>query len=487
MKHRFFSFSISFVLVVMAFVTTFTQLAQEKQPAVTPVHKQTSGQSASPKRPLYQIDATYHPERDEVAAKMKVTIPHKGRDAWREVFFHLYPNVFREWKYGKEGKPTKPGYIQVSQVKVNGRAVKEKLVRDEIMRVPLVQPLAHGKTAQITMDFTLRLPHGGTRLNTFKHTAFLAQWYPMLAVKNQSGWQIEPYTTVGDPFYSEMSNFQVSFHLPEGYRLISTGKNLDSGSFVTIKQDRVRDFVAVLTKDYQKQSAKAGGIAVNLWYLPGMEKAVAPLLHVATQSMNFFGKIYGKYPYDEVDVVLGETGFGIAGMEYPGLITSIPTMQTEAGMQPAVSVVAHELAHQWWYGVVGNNQAKEPWLDEGLTTFSEFLFMKEKMKSDEHEFLRRATKKADEIHQVAGITCVDTLYSYPDIFYGLMVYIRPAAMLFELMDELGRDKVLEILRAYYDQYQFKTATTLDFIRVANKVAEKDLTPFFREWLYFDKG
>jgi aminopeptidase N len=184
--------------------------------------------------------------------------------------------------------------------------------------------------------------------------------------------------------------------------------------------------------------------------------------------------------------VLGETGFGIAGMEYPGLITSIPTMATEKGIQPAVSVVAHELAHQWWYGVVGNNQAKEPWLDEGLTTFSEFLFMKEKMKSNEQEFLRRATQKTNEIHQAAGITCVDTLYSYPDMVYGLMVYIRPAAMMFELMDEIGRENVLKIMRTYYEQYQFKTATTQDFIRVANRTAGKDLTPFFHKWLYFGK-
>lgn len=489
MKPRFFSFGISFVLVVLSYVTVFAPLLQEKPSAHAPVHNRIVKPIGSEKRPLYQIDATYHPEREEVAAKMKVTIPQTGGNAWREVFFHLYPNVFREWRYGKEAKPTKPGYIEVRHVKVDGREVKEKYVRDEIMKVPLAKPLAQGKTTQITMEFTLRLPRGGTRLNTFKNTAFLAQWYPMLAVKNQSGWQVEPYTTVGDPFFSEISNFELTFHLPEGYRLISTGKDLEpTRSPIRIKQERVRDFAAVITKDYYKQSAQtAGGITVNLWMLPGMEKAAATLLDTARQSMDYFSQIYGKYPYEEIDVVLGETGFGIAGMEYPGLITSIPTMQTEKGIRPAVSVVAHELAHQWWYGVVGNNQAKEPWLDEGLTTFSEFLFMKEKMNSDEHKFLRRATQKTDEIHRKAGITSVDSLYSYPDMVYGLMVYIRPAAMLFELMDEYGRDKVLAILRAYYEQYQFKTATTADFIRVANRVAEQDLTPFFREWLFFEKA
>ncbi|SMP12239.1 Peptidase family M1 [Laceyella tengchongensis] len=489
MKHRLFSFGISLVMVAMAFASTYNHIEQEKPATSAPaIHKPKATETPeSGSRPSYRIDATYHPERDEVTAKMEVTVPNRQSETWREIYFHLYPNVFRKWKYGEESKPSKPGHIQVHQVKVNGQPVKEKLVRDEIMKVPLREPLTQSRTARITMDFTLRLPHGGTRLNTFKQTAFLAQWYPMMAVKDQGGWQVEPYTTVGDPFYTEISDFTVTFRMPKGYRLISTGRNADTtSSVVTVKQDRVRDFVAVLTKDYRKRSAKSGRIDVNLWYLPDMERSVKPLLEAAVQSMDFFGEIYGAYPYDEVDVVLGETGFGIAGMEYPGLITSIPTMATEKGIQPAVSVVAHELAHQWWYGVVGNNQAKEPWLDEGLTTFSEFLFMKEKMKSDEQEFLRRATQKTNEIHQAAGITCVDTLYSYPDMVYGLMVYIRPAAMMFELMDEIGRENVLKIMRAYYEQYQFKTATTQDFIRVANRTAGKELTPFFHKWLYFGK-
>jgi aminopeptidase N len=327
------------------------------------------------------------------------------------------------------------------------------------------------------------------RLNTFKNTAFLAQWYPMLAVRDQHGWHTEPFTTTGDPFYSVMSDFEVTFRLPEGYRVISTGnnKNQPVGSKITIKQDQVRDFAAVLTKDYRAVSGKYKDIQVNLWYMNGMEDVAKPLLEAAVSGMKFYSEKFGPYPYEEVDVVLGETGEGIAGMEYPGLVTSIPKIGTKKGIQPAVNVVVHELAHQWWYGVVGNNQAKEPWLDEGLTTFSEFLYMEEKMKEDERELLKRASKKADEIHQTAGISSAQPLYDYPEPVYGLMVYIRPAAMLYELMDDIGKEKVLEILKTYYHRYQYKVATTRDFIRTANEVAGKDLTPFFQKWLYFKEA
>ncbi|RAL25885.1 M1 family metallopeptidase [Thermoflavimicrobium daqui] len=436
-------------------------------------------------RPTYQMDVTYQPDQDEVIAHMTLTIPVTSQETMKEAYFHLYPKVFHDWKYGDESKPTKPGNIQVSQVKVNDVVAKQS-VQDTILKVPFPKPVSSGEQVKIDMDFQLKLPHGGSRLNTFKHTAFLAQWYPMLAVKDKDGWHVEPYTTIGDPFYSQMSDFEITFRLPQGYRVISSAQDpkLEYRSPITLKQKNVRDFAAVLTKDYQVKRGKAGNVDVNLWYLKEMEDVVKDLHDAAISGMDFYSKKFGAYPYPEVDVVLGETGYGIAGMEYPGLVTSIPKVPTEKGEKPAVNVVVHELAHQWWYGVVGNNQAKEPWLDEGLTTFSEFFYMQKEKKEDERELLKRATQRTNEIYQAVGITSAESLYKYPDSIYALMVYIRPAAMLFDLMDQIGEDKVLEILRKYYEKYRFHIATTKDFIQTANEVANKDLTSFFEKWLYF---
>ena len=438
-------------------------------------------------RPHYYIEATYHNQRDEVSGHMVVTLPAKYVKQHKEVYFHLYPNAFRKWRFGEESKPKKPGYIDIRKVKVD-QIPTQQTIRETIMKVPLPKEIKGNQKVTIEMDYRLRLPHGGTRLNTFKQTAFLAQWYPILAVKDQEGWHIDPYTSVGDPFYTQMSDFEVVFHLPKGYQVISTAQDRLSthSTQVVLKQQNVRDFVAVLTKDYQVKRDKVGNINVNLWYQPGMADVSDSLLKAAVSSMAFFTEKFGQYPYKEVDVVLGETGFGIAGMEYPGLVTSIPKIWTEKGESPAVNVVAHELAHQWWYGVVGNNQVKEPWLDEGLTTFSEFLYMQEKMKVDDRPLLQKASAQTDRIHQAVGITSVESLYKYPDSIYGLMVYIRPAAMLFQLCDQIGKDKVLQILSTYYQQYRYRIATTEDFIRIANQVAKKDLTPFFDKWLYFNE-
>ena len=436
------------------------------------------------RRPYYVIDARYDEASTKVTGHLSVKVPVE-KDALSQVYFHLYPNAFADWKWGEESKPKQPGYLKVKNVRVDGVQAHNK-TKETLLKVDLPTPVHPGKTTQVEMDYELKLPKGGMRLNKYGNTAFLAQWYPMLAVKDREGWHTDPYTTTGDPFYSQMSDFEITFHVPEGYRLITSAKDSPEpvDSEVTLRQANVRDFAAVISKDYEPVQGRAGDVQVNLWYLKGMEDVAQELHQAAISGMEFFGKHFGKYPYQEVDVVLGETGYGIAGMEYPGLVTSLDKIPTRKGERPAVNVVAHELAHQWWYGVVGNNQVKEPWLDEGLTTFSEFLFMSEQMGENEQDLLVKAAERTDRIHEEKGVTSVESLYKYSDPVYGMMVYTRPAAMLWKLADELGKEKVLEILSTYYDRYRFQTATTQDFVQVASEVAGKDLKPFFDHWLYF---
>ncbi|SFS81742.1 M1 family metallopeptidase [Marininema halotolerans] len=443
-------------------------------------------QNVSKERPKYIIDAKYDDQQQMITGHLVLKLPVKPQEKLDKLVFRLYPNAFRDWKWGTKSRPSAPGWLTVNHVRVNGEKVAAE-TKETVLHVPVSKSLAAGKTAQITMDYQLKMPKGGTRLNVYGNTAFLAQWYPMLAVKDAAGWHEEPYTTTGDPFYTQMSDFKVTFHVPQGYHLITSGSDPDGDSKgpVTIEQSNIRDFAAVISKDYERVQGKSEkGVKVNLWYLKGMEDVSQELHDAAVSAMDFFGKHFGQYPYKEVDVVLGETGYGIAGMEYPGLVTSVAKVPTQKGDTPAINVVAHELAHQWWYGVVGNDQVKEPWLDEGLTTFSEFLFMHDQMGENERDFLTKVAERSDEVYKTKGVTSVESLDKYSDPIYALMVYARPAAMMWSLMDKLGREKVMRILSTYYQRYQFRTATTHDFIQTANQVAGEDLTDFFDHWLYF---
>ncbi|WP_054950010.1 M1 family metallopeptidase [Numidum massiliense] len=441
---------------------------------------------SSRERPAYDIEVQYDEKNYKLVGKQRVTVPNLGQETWPEIYFHLFPNAFKDWSYNKAAAPEKEGYIKVSDITVNGVAVKPEIDKT-LMKLVLAEPLPAHKKATVEMAFTVQLPEGGSRLNHVAGTAFLAQWYPMLAVYDREGWHKDRYTTIGDPFYTKMADFTVTFRVPKGYRVISTapgdGRRKLSQK-MTLKQRNVRDFAAVVTKDYRVRTGKVGDTVVNLWYRGAMKDVAAPMYEAAVKAMRFFNESFGTYPYEEIDVVLGEHGHGIAGMEYPGLVTSVDRIMMQDGEQPAVNVVAHELAHQWWYGMVGNDQVKEPWLDEGLTSFSESLYMRKVEGKDEREMYAQAAAGSERINKQSGLTVVQKVYDYPEQLYGLMVYARPTAMMWALVDEIGEQKVIAVMREYFTRYKDKEATTADFIRTASEVSNKDLQPFFDKWLYF---
>lgn len=450
--------------------------------SVAPAYKNVSSDS---ERTVYKIDARYDDTSKTVTGHMRVLVPNGSETPWERLVFHVYPNVFREWEFSDAAAPQSEGGINVTDVTVGGLAADAK-VDHTIMEIALPEPLAAGQKTEVGMAFTLQLPEGGMRLNHTGQTAFLAQWYPMLAVYGQEGWHRDPYTETGDPFFTEMADFHVSLNVPKGYEVISTADDskYKKQKTTTLSQRNVRDFAVVITKDYKSKSGKVGDTDVHLWYTDKMHDVADEMLAAAENGLAFFNETFGSYPYPEIDVVLGESGHGIAGMEYPGLVTSIDRVVTREGEAPATQVVAHELAHQWWYGLVGSNQVKEPWLDEGLTTFSESLYMREVEGEDERAWFRQVKDKSDEIHEKKGLTVVERLYDYPEQLYALMVYARPAAMMWDLVEKIGQDRVMEILRTYFERYQYRIATTEDFIQVASDVSGEDLRPFFDKWLYF---
>lgn len=440
--------------------------------------------SSEKERTNYEIDAHYDEQTQKVTGTLHVQIPNHDTESRQELYFHLFPNAFRDWEYNEAAAPKKKGSIDVSNVTINGKAVKP-FIQKTLMKLDLPELLPVGKKAEVVMDFTLQMPQGAMRLNYVDQTAFLAQWYPMLAAYDEQGWHTDPYTTVGDPFYSHLADFTVSLSVPKGYRVISTADDSEKLTpSVKLSQKNVRDFAVVITKDYNVKSGTVDGTEVNVWYQEQMDDVIDELFAAAKNGLSFFNDKFGKYPYAEIDVVLGETGYGIAGMEYPGLITSLDRLVTRDGEQAAVNVVVHELAHQWWYGIVGNNQPQEPWLDEGLTTFSESLFMSEVEGIPQKEIYERVAVNSDKVHEQKGLTVVEPLYAYPEQLYGLMVYARPAAMLWNLSEEIGQEQVVRIMRNYFDRYRYKTASTEDFIQTAIDTSGEDLRPFFDKWLYF---
>ena len=170
-------------------------------------------------------------------------------------------------------------------------------------------------------------------------------------------------------------------------------------------------------------------------------------------------------------------------VEYPGLI--VIAQRLYAGSSSSEWVVAHEVAHQWWYNVVGNDQVDEPWLDEALTQYATVLYFEDRYGKaaaasalqagiqDRWEGAREAGRDRPVVGPVAGFAPED---------YGPIVYGKGPLFFHHLREEVGDVPFDHILRSYFEEYRYKIATGESFLAVAERFSSRDVDALYRQWI-----
>jgi hypothetical protein len=234
--------------------------------------------------------------------------------------------------------------------------------------VTLSRALASGERTKISMRLRITLPRRNDRFGYAGGLALVGTALPTLEVHDDQGWHHDAFEDLGESFYSVTGRYRVTLVSAPDLDTPATGalaltNSLPNGLVArTYAATDVRDFAWAAGRLEQVSGGTAPKVVVS--YRAGaVGKAQAQnMLAAAQKSLSTFSASFGAYPYPEVDVVLGAfPDFG--GMEYPTIVFSEVDKWT----------VAHEIAHQWWYGLVGNDQYAEPWLDESLATWSEEL------------------------------------------------------------------------------------------------------------------
>ncbi len=284
---------------------------------------------------------------------------------------------------------------------------------------------------------------------------------PTLAVRDDHGWHLDPYVAFGESFYSVAGSYRVRLDVPAGVAVPATGPVVGrstSGGRTTFSYaaDDARDF-AWAAGDLRRLSGKAGDATVAVWYRPGLTRRsrARAMLRVAENAVATFSRAFGAYPYPDVDVVL--TGFRrFAGMEYPQIVFANPDAQ----------VVAHELAHQWWYGIVGDDEYAEPWLDEGLATWSQYLPF--------HPWVSCDSYRWPSAH--ARLTNDMAYWSRHPKQY-VTIYAGGGCMLANLAHRFGLERFERLLARYASERWLGVARTADFEGAVEREAARVLPSF----------
>lgn len=413
--------------------------------------------------------------------------------------FHVYPKTFASEDtapfFHTEMSQAYPngfskGDIDISAAAVDGEDVEFGFENDDstLMVLKLPEPLQKDSQAVVEMEFTVTLPNSLGRFGYGNKTYNLCNFYPIACAWDGDDFYTYPYYIAGDPFVSDVSDYEVTFKVPEGMVVAYTGhgeSETDNGvTTYTITAPMVRDFALVASRHFKISEKKVNGISVRSYYFSNFSKAGYTAMEAGADAIKIFGDSFGQYPYDDYCIV--QTDFFIGGMEYPGLV-----MIDQSSYNVALGleyVVVHETAHQWWYGVIGNDQVMEPWLDEALSEYSSFLYFGEAYGEDveENMFGLMVEVPADSYEEMYGSDAKgvsEPMKNFDNMMeYSYCIYTKGNLMLRDVEARIGRANMKKALSAYYEQNMFNISCRETLINTFNKESNTDLTDIFNKWL-----
>lgn len=430
----------------------------------------------------YQMEVFLDPAARRAEGNWQLSLRNETTQSLTELYFHLYPNAFR----APDATPApaaayrggfNTGGIEVREIKVEGRPAAGE-VKGTILRLPLERPLQPGKTVILEMQFQVDIPGLAYRFGQDEGVTVLGNWYPLLAVYDQQGWHLDPYLKIGDPFYSQMADYKVSVVLPTEQVVAATGwvekeTLLGQGKKrVELVARQVRDFALVCSDAFQLETKRINGITLRSYSWPQHAASARQAMEAAASALLFFSRTYHYYPYPQFSLVEVPMN-GLSGMEYPLLVMLNSRLYAEKNTREQwESLVAHEVAHQWWYNLVGSDQFAEPWLDEGMAVWAAEVYLREQGQGG-----RRQKGQSRSANGSPG-KVLQPLAAFSDAaeYYALAYY--GGSLFWEKLEErLGAEKVKQIWRRIASQYCYRELSTAALLQLINEAAGENLQEF----------
>lgn len=443
-------------------------------------------------RNLYYMNLALSADEKKLRGYQVVKFKNNYKSSLKDLVFHLYADSYNSAEtkpsIGRiSGKLTKDeiGDIKIDSIKVSGKTM-DYTQDKQVLKIMLDKELRPGEIAEAAIEFTLKIPKSTDRLGYMNNQFSLTNWYPILSIydEKKAAWDETPFHPVGESNYSDCSDYMVSISVPKGMVVTGTGINTSKQENSTMdvlkfEAKNNRDFVMFLSKDYKVLSADVDGIKINSYYFKE-EDTAERMLNLASEAIKFYNKVYGKYPYPEYDVV--ETYLNGGAMEYPtatqmGPYTRLDSDYRKGSLTFFDEAVVHETAHQWWYSTVGNNEFKEPVLDETFTSYATALFF-EKQFGEYNPLAVKASFLTMPVRNYGPISRSTDQYNWNN--FSLIVYKVAPIILEDLRQKVGEEKFLIIFRTYYNNYKYKNATLENFFDIVKDTSGEAISDYVRQ-------
>jgi Peptidase family M1 domain len=478
----------------------------------------------------YTIDVSLNDKEHTLDAFEKIEYTNNSPDTLKFIWFHLWPNAYKNDKtvytdQTLENGSTKfyfsdkeqKGYINRLDFKVNNitATVEDHPQHIDIVKLVLPNPLPPGQKIIISTPFHVRLPYNFSRGGHDGESYQATQWYPKPAVYDKNGWHPMPYLDQGE-FYSEFGSFDVSITVPKNYVVAATGelqnaeekewlktrssftwkpikgkeKN-SSGQIKTTlqlfpesekesktlkyKQASVHDFAWFADKRFivnhdTCRLASGKVIDVFTYYTTQQNKGWGNSVKYSKDAVRHYSSLIGEYPFNIVQVVQGPESFG-GGMEYPTITVISPT----GNVKELDVTIAHEIGHNWFYGILASNEREHPWMDEGINSYYDARYRLSKYgKQSQLERILFESKAATKTDQPIELPSE----KFSESNYNLVAYYKTAEWMRYLESQLGTEVFNRAMQEYFRHWQFKHPQPEDFKKVMEESSGKNLDSVF---------
>jgi hypothetical protein len=432
---------------------------------------------------VYHIEFNIAEDLYHLSGREEVQYTNMETVSLDQIQFRLFPNLLG-------------GEMEVSNLQVDGQPVTPSLeLNDSLLLVPLASSLAPGDHVIVSMDFDVTVPRDVELnyglLSYSEDVLALAHAYPMIAVYDDEGWNAELPARYGDITYADMSFYIVKVSAPSDVTVVSSGSEVqrsESGETQTliVANGPARDFYLAASPLYEEISETFEGITLRSYAPENLQAGSRAALETAINSLELFGEKYSDYPYTELDIAATPTLAG--GIEYPGLIVLNWNLYNVGGNDPGTrqtleAVVAHEVAHQWYYNLVGDDQLDDPWLDEALAQYLTYEYFANQYGPGGEAGFRSYLETSWERVGSADIPIGLPVVEYDEMEYGAVVYGRGPLFFIALRDEIGQQVFDAFLRDYTEQLSWGIATPEFLQSLAEEHCACDLDALFDEWVY----
>jgi tartrate-resistant acid phosphatase type 5 len=410
------------------------------------------------------------------------------------LYLRLYPNLGQSYGNGR---------IIVNPALVNGQQAETKMsMYESIVEVSLPTPLNPGEKVQVDFETSGSIPvdFGGGDLNTgygmynySQGILALANFYPILAVYESGDWRLDPVYGFGDSVYSDAALYTVEVLTDPGLVMATSGVWV-SQQAVNGKLMRryisgpARDFFIITSPDYLVTSRQVGRTTVNSYYLPKDAAGGEQALETAARSLEIFNSQFGPYPYKEYDIVEAPLNRP-SGLEFPAMGLIAERLYTDLAAPDFNATVAHEVAHQWWYNVIGNDVLRAPWMDEALTTYSSILYWEQvggaTAKQQALAYYQERYSQNTQNGWDAPVTSPMTYFQESNQIqsYSPVVYAKGGLFFDELRGTIGDDAFFKALQFYYGTHWFTIASTSELLETFQTAKGIQLDDLYQIWLY----